>query len=216
MMRLGKHLRGCKRTQGFTLIELLVAIMILTLFMTASMGAVRIASKSTTAGIVRADATEEMRAVSDFLRRQFAQLPPLTIGEGKQQRITLLAEEKKLRFVAPAPQYSHGAGLMTYTLAAERIDGREYLTLSYVPYDPGSEDFDDPHTSDRRIISSGFEAISFHYFGAEMDKEVPDWKQSWRNDAEHYPNAIRIRTRTDLGSGGWPDLFYTLRSGERT
>lgn len=216
MNRLDKHFRGFRHTRGFTLIELLVAIMILTLFMTASMGAVRIASKSTTASIVRADATEEMRAVSDFLRRQFAQLPPLTIGEGKQQRITLAAEEKKLRFVAPAPQFSYGAGLMTYTLAAERIDGSEYLTLSYVPYDPGSEEFDDPYTGERRIISSGFEAISFRYFGAEMDKEVPDWKQSWRDDAEHYPSAIRIRTRTDLGRGGWPDLFYTLRSGELT
>ena len=35
-----------RRQGGFTLIELLVAIMILTLFMTASMGAVRIASRS--------------------------------------------------------------------------------------------------------------------------------------------------------------------------
>jgi prepilin-type N-terminal cleavage/methylation domain-containing protein len=46
-----------RSSAGFTLIELLVAIMILTLFMTAAMGAVRIASKSTTAGVVRADTT---------------------------------------------------------------------------------------------------------------------------------------------------------------
>jgi prepilin-type N-terminal cleavage/methylation domain-containing protein len=46
-----------RSSSGFTLIELLVAIMILTLFMTAAMGAVRIASKSTTAGVVRADTT---------------------------------------------------------------------------------------------------------------------------------------------------------------
>jgi prepilin-type N-terminal cleavage/methylation domain-containing protein len=82
-------------SSGFTLIELLVAIMILTLFMTASMGAVRIASKSTTAGVVRADTTEEMRAVSDFLRRQFAQLPPMTIGEGKDERLAFAADESR-------------------------------------------------------------------------------------------------------------------------
>ena len=40
-MRAAKH-----QSAGFTLVELLVAIMILTLFMTASMGAVRVASKS--------------------------------------------------------------------------------------------------------------------------------------------------------------------------
>ena len=45
-----------RQSAGFTLVELLVAIMILTLFMTASMGAVRIASKSWAAGQQRADA----------------------------------------------------------------------------------------------------------------------------------------------------------------
>ena len=71
-----------KSSRGFTLVELLVAIMILTLFMTASMGAVRIASRSWAAGQERTDTTEELRGVSDFLRRQFAQLPLSTVGEG--------------------------------------------------------------------------------------------------------------------------------------
>ena len=122
-----------RRSSGFTLVELLVAITILTLFMTAAMGAVRIASRSTTAGVVRADTTEEMRAVSDFLRRQFAQLPHMTIGEGRDERLAFAADQKNLRFVAPAPLYSRGAGFMIYTLAARRTDdGREVLTLSYV------------------------------------------------------------------------------------
>ena len=89
-------------------------------------GAVRIASKSTTAGVVRADTTEEMRAVSDFLRRQFAQLPHMSIGEGNEERLAFAADQKNLRFVAPAPLYSRGAGFIVYTLAAKRTDdGRE-------------------------------------------------------------------------------------------
>jgi prepilin-type N-terminal cleavage/methylation domain-containing protein len=85
-----------RSSSGFTLIELLVAIMILTLFMTAAMGAVRIASRSTTAGVVRADTTEEMRVVSDFLRRQFAQLPYMTIGEGKDERLAFAAARRSI------------------------------------------------------------------------------------------------------------------------
>lgn len=202
--------------RGFTLLELLVAIMILTLLMTASMGAVRVASKSMSSAVARADATEEMRAVSDFLRRQFAQLPPLKVGEGNDERIAFSAGQKQLRFVAPAPQYSNGAGLMTYLLAAETIDGREFLVLSYAPFDPGSDEFDEPFTSDSMMLGPGFEAISFHYYGAEMEDDNPDWKRDWRDDAERYPSAIRIRTRTDLGNGGWPDLVYTLRLGGRS
>ena len=206
-----------RHSSGFTLIELLVAIMILTLLMTAAMGAVRIASKSTTAGVVRADTTEEMRAVSDFLRRQFAQLPYMTTGEGNDERLAFAANQKNLRFVSPAPLYSRGAGLMIYTLAAKRTeDGREVLTLSYAPFDPGTENFETARSTAPMILTASFETVEFEYFGAETDKELPDWKPVWREDAERLPSAIRIRTRTEFGGAGWPDLFYKLRSGEHS
>jgi prepilin-type N-terminal cleavage/methylation domain-containing protein len=206
-----------RQSGGFTLIELLVSIMILTLFMTAAMGAVRIATRSTTAGVVRADTTEEMRAVSDFLRRQFAQLPHMTVGTGKDERLAFAADQKNLRFVAPAPLYSRGAGLMIYTLAAERTeDGREVLTLSYAPFDPGREDIEAVRSTAPMILTAAFETVEFDYFGAEMDKDRADWKPAWREDAERLPVAIRIRTRTDLGGKGWPDLLYPLRSGQRS
>jgi hypothetical protein len=63
------------------------------------------------------------------------------------------------------------------------------------------------------ILTAGFETVEFEYFGAETDKERPDWKPAWREDAERLPAAIRIRTRTEAGGAGWPDLFFTLRSG---
>ena len=204
-----------KRSSGFTLIELLVAIMILTLFMTAAMGAVRIASKSTTAGVVRADTTEEMRAVSDFLRRQFAQLPYMTIGEGKDERLAFAADQKNLRFVAPAPLYSRGAGFMIYTLAAKRTDdGRDVLTLSYAPFDPGSEQIDSIRSTAPMILTASFETVEFEYFGAEKEKDRADWTPVWSEEAERLPSAVRIRTRTEFGGAGWPDLFFNLRSGD--
>jgi hypothetical protein len=104
---------------------------------------------------------------------------------------------------------------MIYTLAAKRTDdGREVLTLSYAPFDPGSERFEAIRSTAPMILTTGFETVEFEYFGAEMDKERPDWTPVWREDAEHLPSAIRIRTRTEFGGAGWPDLFYTMRSGE--
>ena len=67
------------------------------------------------------------------------------------------------------------------------------------------------------ILTAGFETVEFEYFGVEMEKEMekvrPDWKPVWRENAERLPSAIRIRTRTELGGAGWPDLFFNLRSG---
>ena len=146
-----------RRSRGFTLVELLVAIMILTLFMTASMGAVRIASRSWAVGQERSDATEEMRATADFLRRQFAQLPSLTIGEGDEERLAFAADEKRMRFVAPAPQYSHGAGLITYLLEVTTIDEQTLLTLRYAAFDPGSDELSHDNLSEPIILGAGFD-----------------------------------------------------------
>ena len=203
-----------RRQGGFTLIELLVAIMILTLFMTASMGAVRIASRSWSAGQERADATEELRSVAGFLRRQLAQMPRLRVGEGDNERITLIADDQHLRFVAPAPQFAFGPGLITYELAVETIDDRAALTLTYAPFDPGAERFDEPLTGVREVLALDFESIRFSYFGAQDEKGIAEWQDSWAHDAELFPQAVRIRTREEGADDGWPDLVLALRSGE--
>jgi prepilin-type N-terminal cleavage/methylation domain-containing protein len=208
--------RRLARQSGFTLLEFLIAITILTLFMTASLGAIRIASKSWAAGQERADLTEEMRSVTDFLRRQFAQMPPLKIGEGKDQRLTFSAGETGLRFVAPGPQYSFGAGLFVFTLAGEKVDGNESLTLRYAPFDPDSERLVQPASSKAIILAWGFEEISFQYYGSQTEKEPPAWHSLWNADADYYPLAVRIRTRKAPDGEGWPDLVYRLRGGERT
>jgi hypothetical protein len=104
---------------------------------------------------------------------------------------------------------------MIYTLAAKRTDdGREVLTLSYAPFDPGSEQFGSIRPTAPMILTAGFETVEFEYFGAEKEKDRPDWTPVWSEEAERLPSAIRIRTRTEFGGAGWPDLFFNLRSGD--
>ncbi len=204
-----------RSVRGFTLVELLVAIMILTLFMTVSMGAVRTAGRSWEAGHSRATATEEMRAAADFLRRQLAQMPPLTWSDGDDTRLTFSGAEQSLRFVATAPQFTAGAGLLIYTLAVESGSAGDTLKLSYAPFDPGDGEFTEPVQSQSLTLAAGLEAISFDYFGSEMEDDIPSWTPRWRRDAEHYPSIIRLRARQNNGSGGWPDLVFRVRLGER-
>ena len=206
---------AASHSHGFTLLEMLVAILLFALVMTLSISSVRIAGQSLAAGVNGADATEELRTVSDFLRRQLASLPPLVTDDGTERRIALKADSKSLSFVAPAPQYSYGPGLIVYELTAERIDGLEYLTLSFAPYDPGAPEWQQQPGS-RRIISRGFEGVTFNYFGSEMQRDSPGWKSNWRDDAELFPSAIRIRTRPSDMADGWPDLVYALRTADRS
>lgn len=201
--------------RGFTLIEMLVAITIMGLFVTASMGAVRVGSRSWAAGHQYANSTEEMRATADFLRRQFAQIPPLAFGRGDDRRIRFRADEKRLLFVAPAPTFSQGGGLVTYLLAVEPHDGEDWLTLNIAGFDPGSEQFDFSTRRDPIVLGKGFDDIRMSYFGRDTDDEPPYWRSEWRSDAPGYPLAIRVSTRPRTGEPGWPDFVYPLRSGDR-
>ena len=201
---------------GFTLIELLVAIMILTLLMTASFGAVQTASRSWEAGQTRADATEQVRASSDFLRRQFGQLTKLTWTDGNDERIAFAGDHDTVRFVAPAPQHSRGPGLLIYELAVKQDHDGHALMLSYAPLDPGNVHFGNSELPAHLVIAAGFEGVSFDFYGAEMEDEAASWKRSWRPDAEYYPSAIRIQTNDDDSPGAWPDLVLALRSGEKS
>jgi len=205
-----------QQSAGFTLIELLVAVMILTLLMTASFGAVRIASRSWEAGQSRADATEEMRASARFLGRQVAQLIQLTWTDGNDERIAFVGDADKFRFVAPAPQHSHGAGYLIYELTAGKDAEGELLVLSYAPFDPGEANLGDRILAGQLVLGAGFEDLSFEYYGAEMEDELVSWKHSWRPDAEFYPAAIRIHTNDDISPGAWPDLVLPLRRSEET
>ena len=135
------------------------------------------------------------------------------MGEGDKERLTFAANEKWVRFVAPAPQYSHGAGLMTYVLAAELIDERHSLTLRYAPFDPGSDEVNEHYFSEPIILASGFEGIGFQYYGAPTDDDDATWQTIWQDDADNFPSAIFIRTRAEPDSDGWPDLVFELHSG---
>ena len=210
-MRAAKH-----QSAGFTLVELLVAIMILTLFMTASMGAVRVASKSWAAGQERADATEQMRAVADFLRRQFAQLPALTVGEGQEERLAFVGAGEGIMFVSSAPQYSQGPGLVTYVLRGESVDGEMLLTLRYAAFDPGNREFVLPDRNDRIVLAREFDTIEFRYYGAPTEDDMVEWLDAWPEDAELYPRAVHVRTSGEGDDDSWPDFVFELRSGGRT
>ena len=206
--------RASLRSGGFTLLELLVAIMILTLIMTASFGSVRIASRSWEAGQSLADASEEMRTVSDFLRRRFAQMSAFVWLDGSQERIAFIGDQKQLRFIAPAPDYADGPGLFIYTMTIDTEDGLEQLLLSYAPFDPGTGDFNAQTDVRRTVLTDNLTSAAFEYYGSERDDTEPSWQVIWQPDAERFPAMIRIATARDGPGSGWPDLMFPLHAND--
>jgi general secretion pathway protein J len=193
---------------GFTLLELLVAIMILTMIMTAAMGAVRVASRSLEAGVLRADETARIRGIANVLRRDFRQLLPVTWNENRRDFIAFKGDRHQVQFVAPAPDSSTGPGYLIYRLATTRTDERNSLVLDFAPFDPGSDGFEMPANNGRELLANAVQ-VSFDYFGVLDDLDSPAWHENWLPDSARLPTVVRMH----LASSGqqWPELLFRVR-----
>jgi general secretion pathway protein J len=203
--------RSSGNAGGFTLLELLVAIMVLTLVMAAVFGAVRLSGRSYEAGNQRAEASEEMRSVTDFLRRQFARLIPVAM-EDEVTQFAFAGDAMHIRFVASAPQYPSAVGLITYTISTDEHADRQRLVLSYGPFDPGAGDAIEFDSNRQLTLADDLTAISFRFFGAKAPiQSKPAWHDTWLGVEDGLPELVRI-TMAVSNRSHWPELIFKIRA----
>ena len=210
-----KRRRQSTQMSGFTLLELIVVISILTLIMTASFGALRLGNRSFEAGVNRAGQTEQVRATTDVLRRQFAQLVPVVHEVGDEIVSSFIGDVEQIRFISPAPQSGQAAGLFVYMITARPIDDMKQLELSYAPYNPGRESFDYASVSRRQILIAPVADIQFAYFGATDPDDDAEWHSGWVAEDNAFPRIVRILLTPADDTSPWPDLSFVIRAGDR-
>jgi len=197
--------------RGFTLVELLVAISILGLLMTAAFGAVRLGSRSLEESVRRADRTEELRSSADFLRRQFAQLVPLSRTEGRVREIAFAGTPDSARFVSTAPDGLAGVGLLDLTLRIDDSDESTSIWLEMSPYIPGDTALPETQPARRSLLLRDLSDASLHYFGAWSSNEPLAWHDHWPSDAEQFPIALRLSSSAAPGEQELGDLLFPVR-----
>jgi prepilin-type N-terminal cleavage/methylation domain-containing protein len=203
---------GAGRTGGFTLLEVLTALVVLSLIMTVAMGSVRLGTRSWEAGITRAGDTEQMRAVTDFLRNGFSQLLPFTWQDNGRRRIAFEGEPAGVRFIAPAPWQMDHSGLLVYRLRAEERPSGFRLVLDYALLDPGGKAIMTTGAHYHLVLAEALKGVSFAYYGSTKESADSTWRVRWDSDEERFPRMVRLRLEADDAGRTWPELTLAIRT----
>ena len=108
---------------GFTLLELVIAITLMGLLLVVLYSGLRLGLNSSESGGQRAEASDRLRSVHEFLRRQLTQ--SMTVyqpNEQKEQVVVFAGQPNNVEFVAPMLTQLGQGGL--YRVKVGLADGR--------------------------------------------------------------------------------------------
>ena len=199
--------RPTGKPAGFTLLELLVAITLMGLLLVVLYGGLRIGLRGWDAGEQRAEATQQLRLVHEFLRRQLAQSMTVYQFDDQQNRTVVFAGQADgIEFVTPMLVRLGQAGL--YRVRIEVVDGRLWIRWRpYLPNDPAAGE------ERERVLLEEVSAVEWAYFGLEQfDDPQPRWSNAWTNP-QIRPLLVRLNLK--LRDEPWPDLVVALVEGPR-
>ena len=195
------------RQTGFTLLELVVAITLMGLVLVLLYGGLRLGLNSWDSGEARAETTNRLRLVEEFLRRQLAQSMTVYRTNDQQEKVVVfVGQANGIEFVAPMLAQLGQGGL--YRVRIEVADGR--LWVRWRPYLPG-----DPNAGEERetVLLDGVSALEWAYFGPERDDDrQPRWRSDWTS-SERRP--VLVRLNLTVREEPWPDLVVALTEGPR-
>ncbi|MEN9425221.1 MAG: hypothetical protein RL122_2604 [Pseudomonadota bacterium] len=196
------------KQRGFTLLEMLISLGLVSLLFLALFASFNTMARGWDAADTRLNKTEDMRLITDFLRRQLGQAMVVRIKGEKEERVYAFeGTATSLRYVAPLQPLQHQGGVFLIELNIVAAKDGKKLEMLFAPYRPEltwEEAFKD---AEPVLVFEGLKDAGFAYFGAEEEGKDPDWTSDWE-DIPRYPDMLKL-TLADQ-ERAWPDMLVDL------
>ena len=192
---LGRH-----RRTGMTLVELLIAIALTGIILVIIFTALRTGADSWDAVESRTAVSHRMRLVHGLLRRQLAEVRP--VSGRRRQAPALSGDDRRLSYRAPLTV--HGAPGGFYRMQLSRR--KQQLVLDW------RQDVEHGGERGSVVLATGVESLSLDYYGARKRDRPPRWQPRW-SEKQRLPQLVRLRLRVD--GQAWPPLVARLQLAPR-
>ena len=197
------------KARGFTLLEMLITLTLVSLLFLALFAAFNTIGRSWDAADTRMNKTEDMRLISEFLRRQLGQAMVVKIkGEKEANVYAFSGTSNRVRYAAPLQPLQHQGGVFLIELSIiNGKSGGKALVMRYAPYRPEltwEQAFKD---AEPVPVFDGLKSAAFAYFGAEDLKTTPEWAKDWE-DKPLFPQLLKLQLAD--AERAWADIVIQL------
>lgn len=197
--------------RGFTLIEVVISLVLFALISLALVSGMRTMSQTFTRTNDRVDTINDMRVISDFLRRTLGQ-PQLLRPSSKTEdgaNPYFHGTSTDLYFVGNLTGYQGPGGLqLIHLYLAGEGDGGKRLMMQMRPWQEKPDWTPDWSAAKPQFLIGNVTHFALSYL-APGDKQ--DWREQW-SYPRSYPRAIRLTMA--VHGRYWPELVLWIGGGD--
>lgn len=195
-----------RRASGFTLLEVLLAVTLLAAALALGFGILRAATATSERGELMARRNEQMRSVSDFLRRRIGGAQAIVFGFDPQsgRSLRFAGDAHSMRFVADLPDYLGRGGPHLHVLQVRdggtgvRLDVDFRLLQAREAVSPARPP---------EPLAENLARADFAYRTLDARGALGEWQAVWEAP-EALPLQVRVRIAD--AQGAWPDMVVAL------
>lgn len=200
-----------KNQAGFTLLEIIVVMTMLSLIMVMIYGGIQTSRKISQKGLKRINATNEIRVVSELIRRQVSRILPMAFKQEDEAFVIFEGDDRHIMYVSPMPGYLGNGGPHVQLIEIVNGKGGKILQFSHwLLNDSLEEDAFESSDQEPVVLLENIRDAEFSFVKLDEEGELGDWENQWE---ETETTPLMVKLEVDMGQGAlvqWPEMQVAL------